>query len=100
MDAREIANESPHLFLSAQAPAPVARPALGPAAALPLAPAPPPGPAPRSACESFGSNLCFDAADKRIIFRTASQYLPALDGFAAEGISLNRHAVVFKYTFK
>jgi hypothetical protein len=98
MDARETAIESPQPLLAAHALAQVAGPAPGPTAAF--GPAPPTYPAVRGACERFASDLCFDSAGKRIVFRAASQYMPALDGFAAEGISLHRHAVVFKYTFK
>jgi hypothetical protein len=98
MDARETAIESPQPFLAAHPLAQVAGPAPGTTAAF--APAPQPYLAGRGACERFAPDLCVDSADKRIVFRAASQYMPALDGFAAEGISLHRHAVVFKYTFK
>jgi hypothetical protein len=98
MDARETGIESPQPFAAAQTLAPAARSAPGPAAEF--GPAPLPHLAVRGACARFASDLCFDSADKRIVFGAASQYMPVLEGFAAEGISLHRHAVVFRYTFK
>jgi len=96
MDAREIRIESPLLFAS--------RPATGTLPELAAAPVLPLGlPAdrlPRGACERSASDLCFDTADRRIVFRPVRQYMPALDGLTAEGVSLRRDAVRLKYSFR
>ena len=42
----------------------------------------------------------YDFVDGRIVFVPARQYMPKIDGLTAEGISLRRDLVRFKYSFK
>ncbi len=55
---------------------------------------------PQAACASSGSSVCFDAADGRIVYRGAREYMPRMNGFSAESISLRHNAVIFKYSFQ
>jgi hypothetical protein len=57
-------------------------------------------PGPSGVCEVSGSDLCYDLADRRIIYRPARQYMPKVDGFTAESLSVRRDGVVFRYSFK
>ena len=98
MDAREISIESPQLFAPTQAKAALMGPVLVLIAETP--PAPPPYLAARGACERSASDLCFDPTDRRIVYRPVRQYMPTFDGLTAEGISLRRDAIRFKYSFK
>ena len=52
----------------------------------------------RSSCESK-RDLCFDSASGRIVYKPARQFMPGIPGLQAEGISLKRDKLVFKYTF-
>jgi hypothetical protein len=54
----------------------------------------------RGVCEVSGSDLCYDLADRRIIYRPARQYMPKLDGFTAENVSVRRDGIRFRYSFK
>lgn len=42
----------------------------------------------------------YDFADGRILFVPAREYMPKVDGLTAEGVSLRRDMVRFKYSFK
>ena len=54
----------------------------------------------RGACELSAALLCYDPADGRIAYRSARQYMPQFDGFTAEGVSLRRNAIRFRYSFR
>ena len=54
----------------------------------------------RGACDVAASDLCYDAADRRIVYRPARQYMPKVDGFTAESVSLRRNSIRFRYSFK
>jgi len=41
-----------------------------------------------------------DAADGRIVYRAAREYMPKIDGLKPESVSLRSHRLVFKYSFK
>jgi len=43
---------------------------------------------------------CGDSADARLFYRGARRYMPAMDGLAAEGISLRRDRLVLRYSFR
>ena len=55
---------------------------------------------PAASCESTATSLCYDLADRRIVYRQARQYMPKMDGLRAESISLRHDRIVFKYSFK
>jgi hypothetical protein len=66
-----------------------------PAAAM----AAPLAPAFRGGCERSGADLCFDAAERRLVYRRARQYMPGIAGMTPEGISLRRDGIRFRYSF-
>lgn len=55
---------------------------------------------PRGACEAHGRALCYDATDRKIVYRPAREYMPAIDGMRAESVSLRHGRVTFKYSFR
>lgn len=54
---------------------------------------------PSGACDNSTSALCYDMADRRVVYRPARQYMPKFDGLQAESVSLRRDRIVFKYSF-
>jgi hypothetical protein len=52
----------------------------------------------RSSCNG-DSALCYDAVDRRIVYKPARNLMPDLPGFTRENISVKRDRVVFKYSF-
>jgi len=66
---------------------------------MPL-PAQPGREGPRGACERSASDLCYDLADRRIVYRPVRQYMPKFDGLTAESISLRRNGVRLRYSFR
>jgi hypothetical protein len=53
----------------------------------------------RGRCERSSSGLCYDLAERHIVYPSARQYMPKLDGLTAESVSLRRNAIRFKYSF-
>lgn len=45
-------------------------------------------------------DLCYDLADRRIVYRPIRQYMPKFEGLKAENISLRRDRIVVKYSFR
>jgi hypothetical protein len=54
----------------------------------------------RGTCQHSTKDLCYDLADRRIVYRPARQYLPRIEGLKAEGVSLRRDKLVVKYSFR
>ena len=54
---------------------------------------------PKGACEVSASDLCYDLANGRVVYRKARAYMPKIDGLKAENISVKRDRIVFKYSF-
>ncbi|MGZ5037475.1 MAG: hypothetical protein ACXWG1_00905 [Usitatibacter sp.] len=54
----------------------------------------------KSSCDATGRVLCYDAADKRIVYRGAREYMPSISGLSPEGVALKRNRIVFRYSFK
>lgn len=52
----------------------------------------------RATC-SGDAALCYDGAERRVVFRGARRYMPQIDGLRAESVSLRRDRIVFKYSF-
>ena len=55
---------------------------------------------PRGACEASASDLCYDLADGRVVYRPVREYMPAMPGLRAESISVRHDRVVLKYSFR
>jgi hypothetical protein len=51
-------------------------------------------------CEAAASDLCFDAVDGRIVYKSARKYMPQFDGLTPESVSVRSHRVTLKYSFK
>ena len=54
----------------------------------------------RSACDTNTSSLCYDVADRRLVYRPARNYMPQVDGLRAESVSLRKDRIVLKYSFR
>ena len=54
----------------------------------------------RMTCQHSGDDLCYDLADRRIVYRPVRQYMPKIDGLTAENVSLRRDRIVIKYSFR
>lgn len=55
---------------------------------------------PSASCTGTASVVCYDAAGGRIVYRGAREYMPKVDGFSPDSVSIRHNAVVFKYTFQ
>jgi hypothetical protein len=51
-------------------------------------------------CQHSGQDLCYDLADRRIVYRPIRQYMPRVDGLTPENVSLRRNAIIIKYSFR
>lgn len=54
----------------------------------------------RGTCQHSGQDLCYDLADRRIVYRPIRQYMPKFDGLTPENVSLRRDRIVVKYSFR
>ena len=54
----------------------------------------------KSACDSNATSLCYDVADRRLVYRPARKYMPQVDGLRAESVSLRKDRIILKYSFK
>ena len=52
----------------------------------------------RSSCASANA-LCYDAAENRIVFKPARNYMPDLPGLTRENITVKRDRIVFRYSW-
>jgi hypothetical protein len=55
---------------------------------------------PQGACEYSKGDVCYDAADARLVYRPARRYMPKVDGLTPESVSLRPNRIVLKYSFK
>ncbi len=92
-DAAEIRSVFPHLFRGD----PGENPALK-SFATRFAPARAQA-TPSNRCEAATSGLCYDPADRHLVFRPARRYMPTIDGLSAESVSVRRNVIRFKYSF-
>ena len=53
----------------------------------------------RSSCE-HATELCYDLAEGRVVYRPARALMPAFEGLRPESVSLRRDRIVFKYSFR
>jgi hypothetical protein len=54
----------------------------------------------RGACELHARALCYDASERRVVYRAGREYMPGIEGMRAESISLRRGRLTFKYSFR
>lgn len=52
------------------------------------------------ACDAAATTLCFDAADGRVVYRGARNFMPQISGLRAESVSLRGNRITFKYSFR
>ena len=52
----------------------------------------------RPACR--GQDVCYDAAEGRVVYRGARRYMPSWSGMQPEGLSLRRDRLVLRYSFR
>ena len=55
---------------------------------------------PKGACEHNATSLCYDLADRRVVYRPARKLMPQFEGLRAESVSLRHDKVVLKYSFR
>ena len=53
----------------------------------------------RSSCE-HATELCYDLAEGRVVYRPARALMPAFEGLRAESVSVRQDRIVFKYSFR
>ena len=52
-------------------------------------------------CEAAARDLCFDAADGRIVYRSARKFMPKFEGLTPESMSVRGgNRVTLKYSFR
>jgi hypothetical protein len=51
-------------------------------------------------CEAAASDLCFDAASGRVVYRGARKFMPQFDGLTPESVSVRGNRVTLRYSFK
>ncbi len=54
---------------------------------------------PRASCETATTDLCYDLAGGRVVYRRAREYMPRIEGLRAESVSVKRDRIIFKYSF-
>lgn len=55
---------------------------------------------PGGACQHNATALCYDVADRRVVYRPARRYMPQFEGMRAESVSLRHNRIVLKYSFR
>ncbi|HUP97003.1 MAG TPA: hypothetical protein VM073_03635 [Usitatibacter sp.] len=55
---------------------------------------------PQGACEHNATALCYDLADRRVVYRPARKYMPQFEGLRAESVSLRHDKLLLKYSFR
>jgi hypothetical protein len=90
----------PKAALAAGQAIPANAPFAAPVATPELALAPPPAQREQSpsACSKLAT-LCYDAEDRRLVFKPARNLMPDLPGLTRENISVKRDRIVFRYSF-
>ena len=53
-----------------------------------------------STCQYSGQDLCYDLADRRIVYRPVRRYMPKFEGLTPENVSLRHDRIVIKYSFR
>lgn len=55
---------------------------------------------PQGACEYSTRDVCYDAADARLVYRPARHYMPRIGDLTPENVSLRPNRIVLKYSFR
>lgn len=55
---------------------------------------------PGGACQHNATALCYDLADRRVVYRPARRFMPQFEGMRAESVSLRQNRIVLKYSFR
>ena len=50
-------------------------------------------------CDQAVTDLCYDGAAGRIVYRAGRRYMPRIQGFTPESISVRHDRVVLRYSF-
>jgi len=53
-----------------------------------------------STCQHSAQDLCYDLADRRVVYRPVRRYMPKFDGLTPENVSLRHDRIVIKYSFR
>jgi len=53
-----------------------------------------------SSCDTTTTALCYDMADRRVVYKGARQYMPQFAGLQAESVSVRHNRIILKYSFK
>jgi hypothetical protein len=53
-----------------------------------------------SRCDASATSLCYDAADGRLVYRGARDYMPKVVGLSPESVTIRRNRLVLKYSFR
>jgi len=51
-------------------------------------------------CEAAARDLCYDAVDGRIVYRSARKFMPKFEGLTPESMSVRSNRVTLKYSFR
>jgi hypothetical protein len=54
----------------------------------------------RATCDTTTTALCYDTADRRVVYKGARSYMPQFEGLRAESVSLRHDRITLKYSFK
>jgi hypothetical protein len=52
------------------------------------------------ACSQTATDVCYDYKQGRLVYRSARNWMPEINGLKAEHVSVRRDKVVFQYSFK
>lgn len=100
-DSKPLTLKVPKAALTAQAPsqanAPFALPMGEPELAL-MPPRDLRNEQSRSSCTN-ATALCYDAEERRIVYKPARNFMPDLPGLTRENISVKRDRIVLRYSF-
>ncbi|HEX3061658.1 MAG TPA: hypothetical protein VHP55_03275 [Usitatibacter sp.] len=55
--------------------------------------------APQATCQAQ-AGICYSAADGRIVYRGAREYMPTVQGLKPESVGMRHHRIVFSYSFR
>jgi hypothetical protein len=51
-------------------------------------------------CRGSLRDLCYDGVEGRIVYRGAAPYMPRIDGFTPESVSLRHNGLAVRYSFR
>jgi hypothetical protein len=51
-------------------------------------------------CQHSAKDLCYDLADRRVVYRPIRQYMPKFEGLTPESVSLRRDRILVRYSFR